>query len=71
MAISKVTAEAPVKPKACPTRMRWPVEETGKNSVNPSTMPSMMAVQMSIKVRASSARGAGLSRAGTANPFRS
>src|SRR6185295_2171397 len=26
-----------------PARMRWPVEETGRNSVRPSTMPRMNA----------------------------
>src|SRR5436309_461773 len=43
MEISTVPATAPVKPSAWPTRIRCPVEETGRNSVSPSTTPSKTA----------------------------
>lgn len=33
----------PQKPSKCPTRIMWPVLETGKNSVNPSTTPKIAA----------------------------
>src|SRR3954469_23206416 len=32
------------KPSSSVARMRCPVEETGRNSVTPSTMPRMMAI---------------------------
>src|SRR3954453_6551678 len=32
------------KPRSSVARIRWPVEETGRNSVTPSTMPRMMAI---------------------------
>src|SRR3954449_11001103 len=32
------------KPSSSVARIRWPVEETGRNSVTPSTMPRMMAI---------------------------
>ena len=41
--ISTFEAMSPVNPRACPTRIRWPVEETGRNSVNPSIIPRMTA----------------------------
>src|SRR4051812_40890761 len=32
------------KPSSSVARIKWPVEETGRNSVTPSTMPRMMAM---------------------------
>src|SRR3989344_9213004 len=43
MKISNVLARSPVKPMASPTTMRWPVEDTGRNSVRPSTTPRISA----------------------------
>src|SRR5580704_17653256 len=31
------------RPRRCPARTRWPVEETGRYSVRPSTIPSRTA----------------------------
>ena len=36
------------KPSSSVARIRWPVEETGMNSVRPSTMPRRMAVSVSV-----------------------
>ena len=44
MTISNVFALSPSKPNKCPTNIRWPVEEMGKNSANPSTIPSIKAM---------------------------
>src|SRR4051812_2541520 len=33
------------KPSSSVARIRWPVEETGMNSVTPSTMPRMIAIK--------------------------
>src|SRR5690348_2131639 len=33
------------KPSSSVARIRWPVEETGRNSVTPSTMPRMIAIR--------------------------
>src|SRR6185369_8053765 len=33
------------KPSSSVARMRWPVEDTGRNSVTPSTIPRMMAIR--------------------------
>src|SRR3954447_24843858 len=33
------------KPSSSVARIKWPVEETGMNSVTPSTMPRMMAIR--------------------------
>jgi len=33
------------KPRSSVARIRWPVEETGRNSVTPSTMPRMIAIK--------------------------
>src|SRR6266568_7667390 len=41
--ISNTFAFSPLKPSRSPARIRWPVEETGKNSVRPSTTPSIKA----------------------------
>src|SRR5215211_4656949 len=38
--IAKVLFASPVRPKKCSSSSRWPVEDTGKNSVSPSTKPS-------------------------------
>jgi len=46
MKTSKTLAFSPVKLRRSPTMMRCPVEETGRNSVRPSTTLSMMADQM-------------------------
>src|SRR6516165_6981706 len=35
------------KPKKCWTRSRWPVEDTGRNSVRPSTTPRTKALKRS------------------------
>src|SRR5574341_1816826 len=43
MDMSTLVATSPLKPSQWPTRMRWPVEETGRNSVRPSTSPSSIA----------------------------
>lgn len=44
IAISNTLALPPTKPISEPARIRWPVEEIGKNSVSPSTMPMMAAL---------------------------
>src|SRR5580700_10923298 len=36
-------------PSKCPTITRWPVEETGRYSVRPSTMPSRIATERGIE----------------------
>jgi hypothetical protein len=41
--ISALAARAPSNPKTCPTRIKWPVDETGRNSVSPSTIPKIVA----------------------------
>jgi hypothetical protein len=41
----KAAARSPVKPRKCPARIRWPVEETGTNSVSPSTIPRTSAMR--------------------------
>src|SRR2546425_1697373 len=46
MMISKAAARGPTKPSAWPARIRWPVDETGRNSVAPSTSPRMIAAKM-------------------------
>ncbi len=46
MITSKLSAFGPVNPRRWPARIRWPVEETGRNSVSPSTMPRMAAETM-------------------------
>ena len=46
MNISKTFALSPVKESRLPASMRWPVDETGKNSVTPSTIPSINAFHM-------------------------
>src|SRR2546428_6821321 len=45
MMISKAAARGPTKPSAWPARIRWPVDETGRNSVAPSTSPRMIAAR--------------------------
>ena len=45
MKISKVAARAPVNPRRLPATIRWPVDETGRNSVRPSTIPRATATQ--------------------------
>jgi hypothetical protein len=44
MAISNTLTLSPVKLSRLPVRIRWPVEEIGRNSVNPSTRPMMNAL---------------------------
>src|SRR5206468_180431 len=46
MKISKVSAVSPLNPSRWPATMRWPVDETGRNSVRPSTIPSRIAIPM-------------------------
>src|SRR6187401_1393750 len=43
MEISVLEATSPVNPNAWPAKIRWPVEDTGRNSVSPSTMPRITA----------------------------
>ncbi|MNL79927.1 hypothetical protein D3C87_2066420 [compost metagenome] len=45
MITSKLSALAPVKFMAWPAMIIWPVEETGRNSVKPSIIPIMIAIQ--------------------------
>src|SRR6266581_105039 len=52
MMISKAAARGPTNPSAWPTRIRWPVDETGRNSVTPSTSPRMMATMKVCTLRA-------------------
>src|SRR6202167_4513972 len=47
-----------LKPKKRCTRRRWPVEETGMNSVNPSTTPRMIALRKSNVIGGAPRRGA-------------
>jgi len=44
IAMSKTLDLASVMPSRLPVRMRWPVDEIGRNSVSPSTMPMMAAL---------------------------
>ena len=44
MAMSNTLALASSNPSSDPARIRCPVEEMGKNSVNPSTTPMMAAL---------------------------
>ena len=46
MKTEKTVAFSPVKFRRSPVMMRCPVEETGRNSVSPSTMLNMTADQM-------------------------
>jgi hypothetical protein len=41
--ISALAATSPVNPNAWPAKIKWPVDETGRNSVSPSTMPRITA----------------------------
>src|SRR3979409_2699341 len=41
--ISALAARAPSNPRTWPTRIKGPVDETGKNSVSPSTIPKIVA----------------------------
>src|SRR5213080_4994269 len=45
MTISKAAARGPTNPSAWPARIRWPVDETGRNSVAPSTSPRTIAAR--------------------------
>src|SRR5687767_1239969 len=47
MTTSKVVASSPSKLSHFPARIRWPVEETGTNSVAPSTRPRIAALPSS------------------------
>src|SRR5215510_8738261 len=47
IAMSNVFAFSSLKPRRSPARMRWPVLETGRNSVRPSTTPSTRALRSS------------------------
>jgi hypothetical protein len=44
MTILNTTDLAPVKSIRLPIRIRWPVDEIGRNSVKPSTRPMMIAL---------------------------
>ena len=48
--ISNTLARGPVKPNISPTRIICPVEDTGKYSVKPSTIPKIMAIIESLIV---------------------
>ena len=39
-----------LKPRKCPASSRWPVEDTGMNSVSPSSSPSRITCQVDIQV---------------------
>src|SRR4029453_545778 len=45
MAMLKTAHSSALKPSSSVARIRWPVEETGRYSVTPSTMPRMMTSQ--------------------------
>src|SRR5215475_6340765 len=47
MAMSNVFAFSSLKPRRSPARIRWPVLETGRNSVRPSTTPRTRALRSS------------------------
>src|SRR6185503_19373738 len=47
MTISNSFARSPVKFSSDPATIRWPVEDTGRNSVRPSTRPRMTATRRS------------------------
>src|SRR3546814_5471144 len=47
--LSNVLDTAPLKPSNSPARIRWPVDDTGRNSVSPSTMPSRTTTRRSLK----------------------
>ena len=47
MTISNSFARSPVKFSSDPATIRWPVEDTGRNSVRPSTRPRMAATMRS------------------------
>ncbi len=44
MAISNTLALASSKPSSDPAKIKWPVDEMGRNSVSPSTTPMMAAL---------------------------
>jgi hypothetical protein len=44
IAMSNTLAFSSSKPSSAPARIRWPVDEIGRNSVNPSTMPMIAAL---------------------------
>src|SRR5215207_9597996 len=44
IAMSKTLAFSSSKPSSAPARIRWPVDEIGRNSVRPSTMPMTAAL---------------------------
>ena len=47
--ISKTLPGGPWKCSNSPARMRWPVEETGRNSVMPSMRPSTTVFQSNVR----------------------
>ena len=47
MAMSKTLAFSPVKSSSEAARIRWPVDEIGRNSVSPSTTPMIAALASS------------------------
>ena len=49
IAMSNTLAFSPSKPSSEPARIRWPVLETGRNSVSPSTTPITAALIHSAK----------------------
>src|SRR3546814_199564 len=56
----KVGPRSPLKPSSSPASTRWPVDETGMNSVRPSTMPSRMTSRIdSPSIRSLSCGGSG------------
>ncbi len=48
MTISNSLPRSSLKSSRSPARIRWPVDEMGRNSVSPSTMPRMRALSRSI-----------------------
>ncbi len=45
--MSKITENDPENPKKWPTKIKCPVDETGRNSVTPSTIPNSIALNIS------------------------
>src|SRR5665213_699000 len=54
--MSKTLLLSSVKPSSEPARIRWPVLETGRNSVRPSTIPMIAALASSSRSKKRSGR---------------
>src|SRR5262249_61551369 len=53
----KISNVGELQPRACDATIKWPVDETGMNSVSPSTMPRMAAFRGTIIVRSDEQAG--------------